>query len=105
MPPTVPNMLPSVGCRRCTFIQCHVRNANKKTNDQQTNQPTNNQTGDSKAWLWLALDGGLVVSGGLLLMTIATQHILSSEAALIGLLELLFGPLFVFFGVGKCAIF
>ena len=38
-------------------------------------------------------------------MTIATQHILSSEAALIGLLELLFGPLFVFFGVGKCAIF
>jgi hypothetical protein len=33
-------------------------------------------------------------------MTLSTQHILSSEAALIGLLELLLGPLFVFIGVG-----
>ena len=56
---------------------------------------------DSKAWMWLAIDGGLVVGLGLLLMTVATQNILSSEAALLGLLEMLFGPLFVFFGVGE----
>ena len=57
-----------------------------------------------EAWLWIFLDGGVVIAGSLFLITIATQRILSSEAALIGLLEMLFGPLFVFIGVGECGV-
>ena len=44
---------------------------------------------------------GGVVAIGLIFMTLSTQHILSSEAALIGLLEMMLGPIFVFAGVGE----
>jgi drug/metabolite transporter (DMT)-like permease len=45
-------------------------------------------------WLWLALLGGIVASG-IVLMTIAAQRIPASEIALITLLQIVLGPLLV----------
>jgi drug/metabolite transporter (DMT)-like permease len=45
-------------------------------------------------WLWLALLGAIVASG-IVLMTIAAQRIPASEIALITLLQIVLGPLFV----------
>ena len=45
-------------------------------------------------WFWLALLGGIVASG-IVLMTIAAQRIPASEIALITLLQIVLGPLLV----------
>lgn len=45
-------------------------------------------------WIWLALLGGVVASG-IVLMTIAAQRIPASEIALITLLQIVLGPLLV----------
>ena len=45
-------------------------------------------------WVWLALLGGIVASG-IVLMTIAAQRIPASEIALITLLQIVLGPLLV----------
>ena len=45
-------------------------------------------------WIWLALLGGIVASG-IVLMTIAAQRIPASEIALITLLQIVLGPLLV----------
>lgn len=52
-------------------------------------------------WLWVFLNGCIVIGGAVLWMTVAMKYILPPESALIGLLELALGPIWVFFGIGE----
>eukprot|EP00038_Savillea_parva_P008803 m.179284 g.179284 ORF g.179284 m.179284 type:complete len:383 (+) comp14726_c0_seq1:268-1416(+) len=52
-------------------------------------------------WLWVSLNGCIVIGVSLLWMTVAMKYILPPESALIGLLELALGPVWVYFGIGE----
>jgi drug/metabolite transporter (DMT)-like permease len=56
---------------------------------------------DDVFWLWVVLNGCIVLGVALLLMTSAMKFILPPENALIGLLELALGPLWVYVGLGE----
>ena len=56
--------------------------------------------GDDIFWLWVSVHS-LVIAIPVLLLTVAMRHILPPENALIGLLELLFGPIWVFLALGE----
>ena len=50
-------------------------------------------------WVWIGLDG--VVGTSLLLTTCAMRHIIPPENAIVGLLEMVLGPMWVFIALGE----
>lgn len=57
--------------------------------------------GDGIFWLWVVINGCFVMAVPVLLITAAMRHILPPENALIGLLELLLAPIWVFLALGE----
>lgn len=56
---------------------------------------------DDVFWLWVAINGVIVIGISVMWMTVAMKYILPPESALIGLLELALGPIWVFAGIGE----
>lgn len=52
---------------------------------------------ESAQWVWLILGGCIVLPGAIALFTLALRYLPAAEVALIGLLEVVLGPLLVWF--------